>query len=254
MIISLSGKGGVGKSSIAALLIDELARNKYEGKMLAIDGDPAMTLALALDVAPPAATLADIRDSTPLNAQQIKQLPPGMSPGQFVLDKLRTEGVIATRQIRETDFDLMVMGHPQGPGCYCSVNQALTKALAAIRAEYDLIITDNEAGLEHLSRYRLKQVDLFLIVLTPGRSSWAVADQIRHVAEIMEMEIGETWLIYNRTRSQGLSLASQNTLFLPECETIAVLDRQGGPLLALADNHPLREALKPIVERVCPCV
>lgn len=254
MIISLSGKGGVGKTTVAALLIDEVARRGYPGKVLAIDGDPAMTLALALDVAPPPVTLADIRDSTPLNARQIKSLPAGMSPDRFVLDKLRAEGVIANRQLREIDVDLMAMGHPQGPGCYCSVNQALTKALAAIRAAYDLIITDNEAGLEHLSRYRLNQVDLFLIVLTPGRSSWAVADRIRHTAEVMDMEIGESWLVYNRTKSQGVSLTSRRTLLLPECDTIAALDRQGGPLLALADDHPLRAALGPIIERICRCV
>ena len=135
-----------------------------------------------------------------------------------------------------------------------SDNQTFTKALAAIRAAYDLIITENEAGLEHLSRYRLNQVDLFLIVLTPGRSSWAVADRIRHTAEVMDMEIGESWLVYNRTKSQGVSLASRRTLLLPECDTIAALDRQGGPLLAVADDHPLRAALGPIIERICRCV
>lgn len=254
MIISLSGKGGVGKTTVSALLLDEAARYGYSGKVLAIDGDPAMTLALALDVEPPAATLADIRDSTPFDARQIKNLPPGMSPDQFILDKLRAEGVIVNRQIREIDVDLMVMGHPQGPGCYCRVNGALTRALTAIRAEYDLILTDNEAGLEHLSRYRLKQVDLFLIVLTPGRSSWAVADQIKHTVEVIGMEIGETWLVYNRTKNHRASLASRHTLLLPECETIAALDRQGGPLLALADGHPLRAALGPIIDRICRCV
>jgi CO dehydrogenase nickel-insertion accessory protein CooC1 len=76
----------------------------------------------------PPATLADIRDSTPLNAQQIRQLPPGVSPVQFVFDKLKHEGVIASRQIREMNFDLLVMGHPQGLGCYCSVEATRTSS------------------------------------------------------------------------------------------------------------------------------
>jgi CO dehydrogenase maturation factor len=253
MIVSLAGKGGVGKTTLCALMIDELARHNYSGRVLVIDGDPAMTLPLTLGVIPPAWTLADVRDSTPLRARQIRALPPGMSPDQFILNTLKDRGVIANCQIREMHFDLMFMGHSEGPGCYCNVNQALTKALATIQNDYDLIITDNEAGLEHLSRYRIHQVDLFVIVLTPGRSSWAVADQIRHTAEVMEMDIGETWLAYNRTLSQGMSLNSRNTLLLPECETIAALDRQGGPLLALTDDHPMRTAIKPLVEQICKC-
>jgi CO dehydrogenase maturation factor len=253
MIIALSGKGGVGKTTVAAILIDELARNSYAGKTLAIDADPAMTLALTLDVEPSPVTLADIRDSTIFNARLIKQLPVGTSPADFVYGKLAGEGVIAHRQIRNLDFDLLVMGYPQGPGCYCGVNQALTKALAAIRAQYDLIITDNEAGLEHLSRYRLHQVDLFLIVMTLARSSWLVADRIRYLAENSALEIGEMWLVYNRTQNQGLRLAGRHVLLLPECETITALDHQGGGLLHLVDDHPLRAALSPLIERIGQC-
>lgn len=253
MIISFAGKGGVGKTTLAAILIDELARKGYPGKILALDADPATTLALTLDVEPPPVTLADIRDSTPLNARLIKQLPVGTSSADFVYGRLTGEGVIAHRQIRNLDVDLLVMGHPQGPGCYCNVNQALTKALAAIRAQYGLIIIDNEAGIEHLSRYRLHQVDLFLIVLTLARSSWLVADRIRYLAENSELDIGETWLVYNRTQNQGLRLAGRHVLLLPECDTITVLDRQGGSLLHLADDHPLRSALSPLIKRIGLC-
>jgi CO dehydrogenase maturation factor len=236
------------------MLIDELIRHQFAGKILAIDADPAMTLSMALDVISPAWTLADVRDSTPLNARQIKSLPPGTSPSSFIRDKLINHGVIAQRQLRGIPFDLLVMGHSEGPGCYCRVNQALTQALASIKAMYDLVIIDNEAGMECVSRYQLRQIDLFFIVLTPGRSSWLVADRIKQVADLLELEIGQTWLIYNRTKNQYISKDHQKTIFLPDCETIATLDRQGGPLLALADNHSLRKALAPIVERICQCV
>lgn len=253
MLIALAGKGGVGKTTIAAVLTDELMRQQFEGKILIIDADPAMTLSLALDVIPPAWTLADVRDSTPLNARQVKSLPPGTSPESFIRDKLINHGVIAQRQLRGIPFDLLVMGYSEGPGCYCRVNGALTQALASIKRMYDLVILDNEAGLECISRYQLKQIDLFLIVLTPARSSWLVADRIKQVADLLDLEIGESWLMYNRTQNQYLSKGHQNAIFLPDCETIASLDRQGGPLLALADGHPLRKALEPIVERICPC-
>lgn len=254
MIISFTGKGGTGKTTLTAILTDELLRHRPDCRLLVIDADPAMTLSMALDVIPPAWTLADVRDSTPLNARQIKNLPPGTSPGTFIRDKLINHGIIAQRQLRDVPFDFLVMGHSEGPGCYCRVNGALTQALASIKAMYDLVILDNEAGLECISRYQLKQIDLFFIVLTPGRSSWLVADRIKQVADLLDLEIGQTWLIYNRTPNQYLSTGHQNAIFLPDCETITALDRQGGPLLALKDDHPVRLALRPIIERIEACV
>jgi CO dehydrogenase maturation factor len=251
MIIALSGKGGVGKTTISALLLDEVARRNYAGKVLVIDGDPAMTLAIALQIKPPPATLADVKDDTPLNAGQIRSLPLGMSPGQFVLERLRAVGAVAGRKIREMDFDLLVMGHGEKAGCYCSINQALTQALATIRLSYDLIMIDNEAGLEHISRYRLDRIDLFLTIMTPGRASWAVGNQIQDLARELGLQIGQTWPVYNRVKGDMDRFArSSQAVLLPECDGIASLDRQGGPLVTLVDEHPFRAALGPIVDHI----
>ncbi|MCB0013434.1 MAG: AAA family ATPase [Anaerolineales bacterium] len=251
MIIALAGKGGVGKTSLAGILIDELARRHYKQKLLVIDADPAATLAMTLGIDAPAVTLADIRDDTPLDAGQIKQLPPGTSPARFVRDRLASDGVIARRRLRELAFDLLLMGHGQGPGCFCRINQALTQALASIQAEYDLIIIDNEAGLEHVSRYRLNRVDLFLLVLTPGQTSWQVANRIKATAEATGISIGQTWYLYNRVyETSRLGSPGPRTLLLPECSTLMMFDRQGGPLHALAGNHPLRRALTPLIEQI----
>lgn len=251
MIITLAGKGGVGKTSLAGILIDELARRHFKQKLLVIDADPAATLTMTLGIDAPAVTLADIRDSTPLDAGQIKQLPSGTSPARFVRNRLASEGVIARRRLRELDFDLLLMGHGQGPGCYCRINQALTQALASIQAEYDLILIDNEAGLEHISRYRLNRVDLFLLVLTPGQTSWQVANRIKATAEAIGITIGQTWYLYNRVyETSRLGSPGPRTLLLPECSTLMMFDRQGGPLHALAENHPLRLALTPLTDLV----
>ncbi len=254
MIISFAGKGGVGKTTILSMMLDEVARRDYPGKVLVIDGDPAMTLAMALGLEDrPLKTLADIRDSTPLTAKQIRGLPAGVSPEQHVLDLLKTQGCIVGDRLRNMKFHFMAMGHGEKPGCYCRINKALTGALNTIRKNYDLIIIDNEAGLEHVSRYRLAQIDLFILVMTQGQSSWAVANRIRYLIDDVGIQVGQIWEVYNRIIKTGRAYAnaSETTLFLPESDTLGAMDRQGGSPVCLVEDHPLRLALEPIVTRIC---
>jgi hypothetical protein len=146
-------------------------------------------------------------------------------------------------------FDLMVMGHGEGPGCYCSINNALTQALTSIRATYDLVIVDNEAGLEHISRYRLDQIDIFLVVMTMGRASWTVAHQIQNLAEDLGLKIGRIWPVYNRVGKKDWgNFADPGAIVLLESDTIAMADRQGGAPTILAEDHPFRTALAPVVD------
>ncbi len=173
-IIALSGKGGVGKTSLSALILDELARRRYNGRVLAVDADPAMTLYLALGLPEPAATVASVRDETKLDAQAVRNLPAGISPAANMLQELARAGVLAKHRLRRMPLDLLAMGQGEGPGCYCRVNSALKKVLSWITEKYDLVLVDNEAGLEHLSRYRLGRVDLFLIVATPNPAAMRV--------------------------------------------------------------------------------
>ncbi|MCP4360596.1 MAG: AAA family ATPase [Chloroflexi bacterium] len=254
MIIGFGGKGGVGKTTVLTLLLDEVARRDYPGKVLVIDGDPAMTLAMSLGLEDgPLTTLADIRDSTPLTARQIRGLPPGVTPEQHVSNLLETQGCIARGKLREMKFDFMAMGHSEKPGCYCRINKALTGALNAIRQNYDLILIDNEAGLEHISRYRLTQIDLFALIMTQGQSSWAVANRLRYLIDDVGIQVGQIWQIYNRLVKTGRSFScggDEYTLFLPESDTIGAIDRQGGSPVYLVENHPLRLALEPIVTRI----
>lgn len=255
MIIGFGGKGGVGKTTVLALLLDEVARRDYSGQVLVIDGDPAMTLAMALGLeTDPVTTLAGIRDSTPLTAGQIRGLPPGMSREQYVSNLLESQGCIVRGKLREMAFHFMAMGHSEKPGCYCRINRALTGALNAIRQKYDLILIDNEAGLEHISRYRLTHIDLFALIMTQGRSSWAVANRLRFLIDDVGLQVGQIWQIYNRLVKTGRSFSSgadEHTLFLPESDTIGAIDRQGGSPVYLVENHPLRLALEPLVTRIC---
>jgi CO dehydrogenase maturation factor len=255
MIVTLSGKGGAGKTSVAALILDELARTEFcAGRILVIDGDPAMTLHMALDFPEPAATVADVRDSVTLDAKTVRTLPPGTSPADFVHSRLREAGVIAPHRLRQMPFDLMAMGQGEGPGCYCSVNRALADALKQIVERYVLVLIDNEAGVEHLSRLRVGRVDLFLVVTTPGRAAWAVAQRALISARQAGMKLGEIGIIVNRAAGgpasgNGWGLAVN----VPHSDELVTLDTAGRPAVELPDRSAARAALRPIVERLLRC-
>jgi CO dehydrogenase maturation factor len=90
------------------------------------------------------------------------------------------------------------MGHSEGPGCYCAINAVLSQALVGLMSHYPLIVVDSEAGLEHLSRVRLKRVDFLWVVTNPTRASFCVVDQILTTARVVEMEISYPGIILNR--------------------------------------------------------
>lgn len=250
MIISVSGKGGVGKSTLLALLLDEWARCGREGPILVVDADPAGALPLALGWPSPPATVADVRDSTRLAAKTIRQLPLGQSPADLMLDTLREQGVLARHWLRETLVDLMAMGQAEGPGCYCSVNHALSAALAQIVDSYPLVLIDNEGGLEHLSRYRLARADLLLVVANPTRPARMVADRILQTARQVGLEF-EAGLVLNRADGSGVDPEPHLwTVILPESQALAELERAGLPPVQLPADDPLRRALAPLLDRM----
>jgi CO dehydrogenase maturation factor len=252
MLATISGKGGVGKTSVAAIILDEMARHGFTGRVLAVDGDPAGTLHLALGVPAPPATVAHVRDSTRLDARTVRGLPPGTSPASYVLGQLQAAGVIAESRLRDMPLDLMAMGQGEGPGCYCSINGALAMVLEQIIERYALVLVDNEAGLEHLSRYRIRRVDLFLVVTTAGRAARSVARRILETARQVGMELVETGTIVNRvSSSNGIhSYRSGLSVSVPESRELAALDLGGLPAVRLPDESPLRAALHPLVKKL----
>jgi len=261
MIVSVSGKGGAGKTTLAAILIDELARANYRGRVLAVDADPAMTLHLALGINEPCATVGAVRDEMKLDARTRRSLPAGTTPGQYLLSQLRRQNVVTRHRLRHTFFDFLAMGPGEGPGCYCQVNGALKQALSAITGSYDLVLVDNEAGLEWVSRYRLEQVDLFVVVAGPGRASQDVAGRIIDKAGQMTIDIDRTWVVINRvvTRPAGGAVEmahlrrfnSHQTITVPHSWAITPLElHDQQPVVRVTTNDPIRAALDPLVAQI----
>jgi len=190
MIIALSGKGGVGKTVIAALLIKVL-RDSGNGAVFAVDADPNSCLAdyLGLTVDE---TIGNIREETLKN---IGKIPAGMTKDRWI--SCRVQECI----VESTGVDLLVMGRPEGPGCYCYVNNILRNFMDSYSPNYPYTVIDNEAGMEHLSRRTARKIDYLLIVsdLTPAGLKAAL--RIRELSCELNLVVGRAGLVLNRADS-----------------------------------------------------
>src|SRR5512146_2977488 len=154
--IAIAGKGGTGKTTIAALLVQLLAQ---KGTVLAIDADPSSNLNLALGVEL-ADTVGDVREEM-LAAVKGGTFMPGMAKQDYI--DLR----ISESLVESQGFDLLAMGRGEGPTCYCAANNMLRVCIDRLSGAYDYVVIDNEAGLEHLSRQTTQDIDQLIIVSDP---------------------------------------------------------------------------------------
>jgi CO dehydrogenase maturation factor len=248
MLITVAGKGGVGKTTVAALLLDEIARAHPGLRALAVDADPSATLHLALGFELPPGTVADVRDEVVLDRDTLRSLPPGQGRAGYVIGQLRSRGVIAAGSLRGMELDLLVMGRGEGRGCYCAANNALAKALSEIVSGYDLAVVDAPAGMEHLNRYVLPAVDLFLVVTTPAPAAQYVARRVLEAVDNVEMAAAQRGTVLNRAGRGEIDLdpglpplwaaLPDDWMDLPQ------LERQGRPVVELEGNSPVRAALR----------
>ena len=191
--IAVAGKGGSGKTTLATLAILYLIRQN-KGPILAVDADPNSNLNVGLGMKFEE-TIADLREEV-----LTKEIPSGMSKTDFFdyrLHQCLVEG---------DKVDLLVMGRPEGPGCYCAVNNLLRQYLSRISKQYEYVVMDNEAGMEHLSRRTTDDVDVLLITSEPTLVSIRSAARIKGIALKIKLKIKDIYLIINRvTKSKDIS-------------------------------------------------
>jgi CO dehydrogenase maturation factor len=184
--IAVAGKGGTGKTTIAALLITQLVlQNKVP--VLAIDADPDSNLGDLLGVQPEQ-SIGDLREEV-LDA--IKRLPAGMTKASYVEAGLH-------QIIEEADgFDLIAMGRGEGAGCYCALNNMIRKFSDDLAPSYSWVVMDNEAGLEHLSRRTTRDIDALLVVVSDNPLSLRSAEKIQVITEDMDNRIHHKYIVTN---------------------------------------------------------
>jgi CO dehydrogenase maturation factor len=184
--IAVAGKGGTGKTTVAALLIQCLCESR-KGPVLAIDADPDANLGQLLGIRPEK-TIGELREDI---LREMKNFPAGMSKADYVQAGLH-------QLIEEADgFDLITMGQGEGPGCYCSLNNLIRKFSEDLTPSYPWVVMDNEAGLEHISRRTTSKIDLLLIVVNQNPVSFDTAKRIVHLADTLKNGIGRTYVVAN---------------------------------------------------------
>jgi CO dehydrogenase maturation factor len=243
--IALAGKGGVGKTTIAGLLIKYLVAN---GKtpILAVDADSNANLNEVLGL--------EVKDTLGQAREDMKKgkVPPGMTKDIFM--SMRLEEAVAEQE----GFDLVVMGTPEGAGCYCAANSLLAGFLEKLVGNYAYVVMDNEAGMEHISRLTTHNVDILLIVADTSRRGLQAGLRIHKLASELNIGVDKSYLIINKAKSDlpqevheivaqdGLELAGT----VPEDQAVYEYDLQGRPTIDISENSPSTKAAYTIFDRI----
>ena len=245
--IAMAGKGGTGKTTLAGMLIKYLVSNS-KTPVLAVDADCNANLNEVLGL--------EVTDTLGNAREEMKKgiVPGGMTKDVFMSMKLEQAVV------ESPGFDLVVLGQPEGAGCYCAANTLLTGFLERLTGNYPYEVMDNEAGMEHISRLTTKNVDLLLLVSDTSRRGVQAAIRIYQLAKSLNIGVKRSGLIINRSKAEpdetllGLLEAEGLELFgtIPEDETVYEFDHQGRPTVDMPEDNKAIRAAGDIFGRIIP--
>ena len=244
--IAVSGKGGTGKTTLAGMILRFLL-DQRQGPILAVDADSNANLHEVLGV--------EVR-STIGEARELmkKDVPTGMTKDIWFEYKVQ-ESLVESK-----GFDLIVMGRPEGPGCYCAANTLARKCIDLLTGNYRYLVIDNEAGMEHFSRLTTRDIDLLFVVSDPTRRGILTAARIRDLIHELDLHILRDVLIINRVQGEpdtDLSEeAKQHHLELagtiPVDELVYQYDLEGRPTFHLPAGSKSVQAARGILEKYIP--
>jgi len=245
VIIAVAGKGGAGKTTFASVVISYLVKSQ-KGSVFAVDADPNANLNEALGVkvtASIADILHDIKDP--------KAVPAGMTKDKFIEYKL-------FQALAETKYvDLLVMGGPQGPGCYCYPNDLLRKQVETLSGNYDFMVVDNEAGLEHISRRTISRVNHMFIISDSTVRGVRSAGRVYQLVQNLESKVEKVYLVVTKAdedsiekldeeiKATGLSLIG----VVPVDPFVMEYDVSGKALFDLPVESPAVSAIEDILKK-----
>jgi CO dehydrogenase maturation factor len=246
--IAVSGKGGTGKTTFAGMIIRYLLE-KGRGPVLAVDADANANLneVLGIEVK---STIGEMRE----RMKEPDEVPVGMTKDVWFEYKVQ-EALTEAK-----GFDLLVMGRPEGAGCYCAANTLARKYIDMLTENYPYVVIDNEAGMEHFSRLTTRDVDLLFVLSDSSRRGIMTAARIRDLVKELKLNIKKDLLVLNRMegplqqdtaeeiKKNRLDLAG----IIPSDEEINRFDRNGTPTFRLPSSVPSVQAAWHIFEKYIP--
>lgn len=232
-IITVAGKGGVGKTSLSAAIVRELVKDFPGAKILAIDADPAVGLSTALGVKVKL-TMDEIR----------KRITEGTSDSR---DKQQIQALLAEAKyqlfdaiVEEDGFSFLAVGRPETAGCYCGINSYLKQVISMMSEEFDFVVIDGEAGIEQVNRRVMEKVTHMILVTDPCKKGTQVVQTIKQVADelVMYKEIG---VVVNRLASdeqkQYIDVGGIPILtYIKEDQNLQLADVKGESVFDLPDD------------------
>ncbi|MCX5809077.1 MAG: AAA family ATPase [Proteobacteria bacterium] len=230
-VIAIAGKGGVGKTTFTGMLVRYIVEKLKDVPVLAVDADPNSNLNELLGVT----VKISIGDARELMK---KDVPAGMTKDVWFEYKVN-EAVIEGKR-----FDLLVMGRPEGPGCYCAANSLAKKSIDALKGNYAYVVVDNEAGMEHMSRLVTQDIDHLYVISDATPRGILTAKRILDLIRELNLNIKNTHVVINRLdekKEEGLmNLATQNDVkvdgLIRHDEILAMDDIEGKTIFSLGDE------------------
>ena len=245
--IAIAGKGGTGKTTLIGLILRWMSEQEMK-PILAVDADANANLGEVLDVEVPG-NIGALREGMK------SDVPAGMTKEAYM------EYHIQNLLVETGTFDLLTMGRPEGAGCYCYANALCTKFIDFMVKEYDYIVIDNEAGMEHLSRLLMKDIDLLLVISDPSLRGIRTAGRIKELVEELKLRVGRVALVVNRAidgklvdeaytliNEIGIELAG----VIPDDPLIAKFDREGKATIKIPADAVSFQGICEIMPKIFP--
>lgn len=246
-IITVAGKGGVGKTSISAAIVRQLVKSHPEARILAIDADPAVGLATALGVEI-SVTVDDIRKAITAAGQGDKE----KKRAKELLGEARFQ--IFDAMVETQGFAFIAVGRPEAAGCYCGINAYLKEVISMMSEEFDYVVIDGEAGIEQVNRRVMEKVTHMLLVSDPSKKGTTVIQTIKKVADelVMYQKIGA---IINRVEEESelqyLDTGEIPVLaYIKEDKQLRLSDVRGDSVLELPDDSNLVKGVRQALEAI----
>lgn len=253
--IAVAGKGGTGKTTVAGMIIRYLAE-QGKGSILAIDADPSSNLnaVLGLELEQ---TIGDIREDMLEQVQSSAAAAGAMSGGMGKQDYLDYQVRLA--MVEGEKVDLLAMGRPEGQGCYCAANQMIRVVMDRLSSNYDFVVMDNEAGMEHISRRTTRNVDHLLLVTDTSQRALAAVQRIVEMVPGLDVNIHNMYLVVNRLMGEQMPPALATAIdklgiqvigTMPNDAIMSEFEFSGRPLIELPPDSLVVRAVFEITRQL----